>query len=81
MLPIVFVSLPCIIYLFYLHRLHLPANCDAFSPLCVPFFLDDKIADENKCLHAQVPAGCDAFNPKRSWGESDIIALQQARIH
>jgi len=24
-----------------------------------------------------VPADCDAFNPKASWGESDIIALQQ----
>lgn len=26
-----------------------------------------------------VPADCDAFNPKESWGESDIIALQQVR--
>eukprot|EP00802_Teleaulax_amphioxeia_P009182 Tamp_09198.p1 GENE.Tamp_09198~~Tamp_09198.p1 ORF type:complete len:396 (+),score=94.50 Tamp_09198:1-1188(+) len=24
-----------------------------------------------------VPADCDAFNPKRSWSESDVIALQQ----
>jgi len=27
-----------------------------------------------------VPDGCDAYNPKESWGESDILAIQTVRL-